>query len=151
MTYKVGMGIQVDRPAEAVALVGTPGDPYFTVAGGLVLITGLIGVCTVAAGGANNMFFRIDPLDAAGANSDITATVDLGTAMVSGDVCVMVGAPATPLLGGHVAVNVVGSTLGKGLAVMSGTIGLVADAALGTFRWVLWYLPIDAGATIVVA
>ena len=151
MAYKFPLGYQVNRNAAALAITATPGLPYFTVAGGLVLITGLLGVCTVACGGANTLSFELNPTDAAGANTALSLAVDLGTAMVAQDVCTLVGAPGTALLGGHVELNVMGLTQGQGLVVNSGVIGLVATAAVGTYRWILWYIPIDTGATVVVA
>lgn len=149
MAYKQGLGYQVNRPAAAIALVGSPGTPYFTVTGGLVLVTALFGICTVAAGGANTLSFEFDPTLGAGATSAMTNTADIGTTGVEGDVVVMVGAPATAILGGHVEVNIVGSTMGRGCLCFNGNIGLVATAALGTYRWILFYIPIDTGAKIV--
>ena len=145
---KLLMGIKVDRAAEAVAITATPGAPMFDVVG-LALITGILGVCTTTHGGvANTMSFEFNPDAATGANSVITATTDLGTASVVGDVAVVVGAPATGPLGGHVAVNVLGSTIGKGIVMNDGVIGLVATAANGAWRWVLFYVPIDDGAYV---
>ena len=141
------IGKKVDRVAEALAGTGTPGDPFFDVHG-LCLVTGLLGVCTVACGVANTISFEFNPDNAAGANSVLSLAIDLGTAMVAGDVCVLVGAPGTALLGGHVAVNVLGSTSGKGVVMNDGIIGLVATGATGTYRWILFYVPIDDGAYI---
>jgi len=149
MAYKAGLGYQINRGAEVIAITATPGDPFFTVAGGLCLITGLLGVCAIAAGGANTLSFELNPDDATGANSPLTLAADLGTLMTAGDVCTLVGAPGTALLAGHVPLNVMGSTLGKGLVVNSGVIGLVATAAVMSMRWILWWIPIDDGATIV--
>uniref|UniRef100_A0A6M3J5J5 Uncharacterized protein n=2 Tax=viral metagenome TaxID=1070528 RepID=A0A6M3J5J5_9ZZZZ len=149
---KLLMGIKVERAAQAIAITATPGLPMFTIAGGLVLVTGLLGVCTTTHGGvANTMSFELNPTAATGANSAITATTDLGTASVVGDVAVVVGAPATGPLGGHVEVNVLGSTSGKGIVMNNGVIGLVATAANGAWRWILFYVPIDDGAFIVTA
>jgi len=142
------IGKKVDRAAEVITTTATPGAPMFDVHG-LCLVTGLLGVCTTTHGGvANTMSFEFNPDVATGANSAITATTDLGTASVVGDVAVVVGAPATGPLGGHVAVNVLGSTSGKGIVLNDGVIGLVATATNGGWRWVLFYVPIDDGAYI---
>ena len=152
MAFKSFLGIQVDRPAQNVGIVGTPGLPIYTIAGGLVMITGIIAVCTTTfGGGANTLSLELNPTAATGANSVLSLAADLGSATVVGDLITLVGAPGTALLGGHVAVNVLGSTLGKGLIVNNGEIGLVATAAAGALRWILWYIPIDAGATVVIA
>jgi len=149
---KLHMGIMVPRAAEAIAITATPGLPIYTITGGLVLVTGLLGKCTTTHGGvANTMSFELNPTAATGANSVITATTDLGTASVVGDVAVVVGAPATGPLGGHVELNVLGSTSGKGIVMNAGVIGLVATAANGAWAWYIFYVPIDDGAYITVA
>ncbi len=149
MVYTPGLGIRIERAAAAVAITVSPGAPCFTIAGGFVLIKALIGICTVAFGGANTLSFELNPTDASGANTAICGATDIGTAATAGDVCVVVGAPGTGILGGHVPVNVIGSTIGQGIACAPGALGLVATAANGTMRWILWYLPIDVGATVV--
>ncbi len=151
MVFKSTLGIQVDRAAEAISIVVSPGKAYFRIAGGLVLIRALVGVCTVTFGAvANSLSFVLDPLAVTGANTVLTGVTDIGTATVVGDVVAFVGAPATGPTGGHLAAQVLSLTAGVGVACMSGDIGLVATAAVGTMRWSLWYIPIDAGATIVV-
>jgi len=148
---KLLMGIQVSRPAENISTTATPGDPMFDVVG-LCLVTGLLGVCTTTHGGvANTMSFEFNPDAGTGADSAITATTDIGTASVVGDVAVVVGASGTGPLGGHVAVNVLGSTSGKGIVLNDGVIGLVSTATNGAWRWVIFYVPIDDGAYIEVA
>ncbi len=151
MPFKSFLGVQVDRPTQNLAITATPGLPIYTIAGGLVMVTGIIAVCTTTFGGANTISLELNPTLAAGANSVLSLAADLGTTGADGDVMVLVGAPGTALLMGHVEVNVLGSTLGKGLIVNNGVIGLVSTAANGALRWILWYIPIDAGATIVIA
>jgi len=149
---KLMLGISVPRAAQNIAITATPGLPMYTITGGLVLVTGLLGVCTTTHGGvANTMSFEFNPTAATGATSAITATTDLGTASVVGDVAVVVGAPGTGPLGGHVELNVLGLTAGKGIVMNAGVIGLVATAANGAWRWRIFYMPIDDGAYITVA
>ncbi len=138
------LGLRVDRAADAVAIDASPGEPCFDVHG-LCVITGLIGVCTVAAGGANNMFFQFDP-DGTAAITDLTATADIGTTAVAGDVHTMLGAAASTLGGSDAGTRPVGST--GPVAVYEGVIGLVADAALGTWKWSIFYVPAEDGAYI---
>lgn len=148
---KLYLGNKVDRAAEAITTTATPGAAMYNV-NGLCLVTGLLGVCTTTHGGvANTMSFEFNPTLATGATSAITATTDLGTASVVGDVAVVVGAPGTGPLGGHVAVNVLGSTSGKGIVLNDGVIGLVATATNGGWRWMIFYVPLDDGADITVA
>ena len=149
---KLHMGIMVPRAAQLIAITATPGLPMFTITGGLILVTGLLGKCTTTHGAAaNNLSFELNPAAATGADSAITGVTDLGTASVVGDVAVVVGAPATGPLGGHVENNVLGSTAGKGILMNAGVIGLVATALNGAWRWCIHYVPLDDGAYITVA
>jgi hypothetical protein len=93
------------------------------------------------------MFFRFDP-DGTAAIQDLTATADLGTASVDGGVVSLIGLPATGMATGAYGNIVVGLTEGKGIAVYEGVIGLVADAANGTWKWELTYIPLEDGAYI---
>jgi hypothetical protein len=138
------LGLRVDKPAAAVAIDADPGAPFWQV-NGLCVVTGIIGVCTVAAGGGNNMFFRFNP-DGAAATSDLTATADLGTTAVEGDVHTLLGAAASTLGASDLGTRPVGPT--GPVAVYNGVIGLVADAALGTWKWFIYYVPAEAGASI---
>ena len=143
---KLVLGAKSVRPAEAVAIVATPGDPFWDVHG-CCLITSLIGICTVTPGGANNMFFEFNP-DGTAATSDLTATADLGTAGVDGGVHVLVGAPATALSAATIGTAVLGVTAGAGIVCYEGVIGLTADAALGTYIWILTYVALTDGAWV---
>lgn len=137
---------QVDRAADAFVITGSPGDPYFTVAGGLILIHGLLGYITVAPGGANTLSFEFNPDAAGGANVVLCTPTDVGTTGTLADLIVITGDPADALVCGHRGINPV---MFRPLACAPGVIGCVITAALGTARWSLWYEPIDAGATVV--
>jgi hypothetical protein len=142
----IGLGLRVDRDAEQLSIVANPGDPFFDVHG-LCLVTAIIGVCTVAAGGANNVFFRFNP-DGDAATGDMSATADLGTAAVAGGIHALVGAAATGLTAASIGSTPLGLTEGQGIACYEGVIGLVADAALGTYAWHLFYYPMEEGAYV---
>jgi len=151
--FKSGLGVQVDRAEDAIQVVVTPGDPFFTIAGGMVLVRAIVGICTATFGGnASNLGFVLNPDAPTGANTVLSLlATDIGTATVVGDIVSFVGAPGTGLQGGHLAAQVMGVTSGVGVACAPGVIGLVAtDNTSGpAMRWSLWYLPIDAGATVV--
>ena len=150
--FKSGLGVQVDRAEDVIQVVATPGDPFFTIAGGMVAIRGIVGICTVTFGGvASNLSFELNPDEATCADTILSLAVDIGTATVVGDVVAFQGAPGGPLVGGHLAAQAVGLTSGFGVACAPGVIGLVATVGAGpAMRWSLWYLPIDAGASVVV-
>lgn len=146
---EIGLGIKVTRDAEALAIDPSPGAPFFTVAGGLVRLTGLLGYCTVAVGGGNICQFTLDPDAAGGAVTVLDANLDI-TACTEGDIISIGGDPGTNLLAGHVCVQQMLPASPAGVILASGVIGFIAAAALGTFRWVLWYKPVDDGATVTV-
>ena len=146
---EIGLGIKVTRDAEALAIDASPGAPFFTVAGGLVRLTGLLGYCTVAVGGAQTVQFALDP-DAAGAAVTVLDTGLNITASVEGDIISITGDPGVALMGGHVCVQAMMPASPAGVILAPGVIGFIATAALGTFRWVLWYKPVDDGATVTV-
>lgn len=146
MPYKSGLGIQVDRALDAIQLVGTPGDPYFTVVGGICLITGMVGYVSGEAVGATNVFFRLDPGSALGVTTDLCASTDIDTAIV-GSLLTWNGLAAGLLVTLNTSVAPMFTC--KGIVVTEGVIGFVSDRASGTMRWTLWYIPIEAGAYIV--
>jgi len=146
---EIGLGIRVTKDAAALAIDPSPGEPFFTVAGGLVRLTGLLGYCTVAPGAGNNCQFTLDPDAAGGAITVLSLALDI-TASTAGDILTITGDPGDAMLGGHVARHVMMNSAPGGVVLTPGALGFIADAALGTFRWVIWYKPIDDGATVVV-
>ena len=153
MPFKTMFGIQIDRPAAA-----DPQNvwlPLFTIAGGIVRVFGLIGVRTVIqAAGASTMQFR---------HSVGTTVLDNGTLAITGDTVGTIyyctgdlGDVIIRGLGGiyvptgkQVATAAVYA--GEGWIMSAGTLDVRMTAAAGTgsTRYVVWYLPIDIGATIV--
>lgn len=136
------LGIRVDRAAATHINATTP---YFTVSGGPILLTGLVGTITVASG-ANATNWEATPT--AGATVPLSAALDIDPALV-GDLYTITG---------------VGSDAGTynasatGLAMMTsnqiipvGAISFVAAAADGASSWSLWYVPLALGASVVAA
>lgn len=144
------LGIRVDRPAEAIALTATPGDPFFTIADGMVLLTGLIGIVTVAPGAGQILSFELSPTVGAGADVVLCTPTDIATATLA-DIVTISGDPGDALINGHLQSNPMMEDAPSGVALAPGILGLVATSALGTMRWILWYKPVDVGATVVVA
>lgn len=150
---QIGLGIKVDR-AESILpqTVATPGTEYFTVAGGLVLVTGLVGYFTVVAGGAVNATWCHNPTP--GTDTDICAATALAGA-AQGDIMTVSGIATEgmlPLAGA--AAQLMGGIAGscKGIVLPTGALGVFTNASVtGNWRWVLWYIPIDDGATVVAA
>jgi hypothetical protein len=131
----------------------------FTVATGLVLVTGLVGHVTTAMTVANTVKLQHNPTT--GTTQDIFAATDLGTTDTpAGDLIGVSGAPAdAPILGiGSVALWGTNSALaagdaGKGLVVTPGVIQQVTTGAgaQGVIVWYVTWVPLVLGATIVAA
>lgn len=151
-----GMGLRTPRAAAA--------DPQnvwqnlFTIAGGLIAITGLIGVRTVIqAGGASTMQWR---------HSVGPTVFDAGTAAITGDAVntiyvltgdttdpIQVGAAGAAVMGGKVVATSTTYGAASLFIVGAGTIDVTMTAAAGTgsTRYILLWHPIDAAATVVAA
>jgi len=150
-----GLGLRVVRAADA--------DPQnvweaiFTIAGGIIAVTGLYGVRTVIqAGGASTMQFQ----------HDVAGVMDDGTLIVTGDtvgtVYSLTGNVAGPIVHGIGGLIVEG---GKVVATSAtyGTIPLfilgagdievtmTAAAGTGSTEYALTYIPLDDDVTVVAA
>jgi len=145
---EIGLGIKVERAADALAIDASPGEPFFTVTG-LIRLTGLLGYCTVAVGAGNICQFTLEPTAAGGAITVLDANLDI-TASTEGDIISIGGDPGTNLLAGHVCVQQMLPAAPRGIILEAGVIGFIATSVNGTFRWVLYYKPIDDGAAVTV-
>jgi hypothetical protein len=141
----IGLGIRVDRAT--AALPQTAESAIFTISGGKVAITGIIGeVTTIIETQANDTQLKANPTTGTSvalcADLDITAD-EVGclygvTGTVS-DALVGAGAGYAPLPDRPLVVN-------------EGTIDLCCDASnTGSVAWSIWYVPLEDGAEIVAA
>jgi len=146
---ELSLGIRVTKDAAALAIDATPGEPFFTVAGGWVRLTGLLGYCTVAPALANTCQFTLDP-DAAGAATTVLSLVLDINGQTEGDILTITGDPGVAMVGGHVARQQMMPAAPAGVVLSPGVIGFIATAVQGTYRWVIWYKPIDDGASVTV-
>jgi hypothetical protein len=138
MLANMGVGLRVDRPAAALAATSTT---FFTVTG-VVQVTGLYGIVTVASG-ANNCSWRVVPT--AGTNVTLCANLDIDPALV-GDLLGITGVLATAMTYGGAVVGVM-----QPLVVTAGSIQFTAAAADGSISAHCYYLPMSAGASVVAA
>jgi len=149
-----GLGWRLDRAAAA--------DPQnawqnlFTIAGGYIAITGLIGVRTVIqAGGASTMQFR---------HSVGPTVFDAGTLAITGDavgtIYVLTGDTTDPIVSGVAGAAVMFGKLvatsttygGRPLFIVGpGTIDVIMTAAAGTgsTQYILTYIPLSDAVTVV--
>lgn len=152
MAFKSTLGVQVDRAASILPqTVGSPGTPYFTVAGGKVLVKGLVGEIVVAnVGGVVSANWFFAPSGAIGTGANLCAATVL-TTWVIGDILTLSGLLTDAMLPAvHASSAPMLTVAGQGIVLMPGAMGVITTASFaGQWRWVLWYIPIDAGATVV--
>lgn len=119
----------------------------FTVSGGKVLITSLVGVVTTDITVANTVKLQANPTT--GTTQDLCAATDIGsTDTLTGAHLSFQGLTGDSLLRG---VGVV-PTLKQPLIIAAGTIEQVtATGADGGITWSLTYVPLDSGASVAAA
>ena len=146
------LGITVPRTAAVLPATATT-TPYFTVAGGLVYITSLIGICTAAGDAtATTLLFSAVPTVGA-ANNMCGASATLASAVIGQLVSVDGTAITTALQAGGVTTGGNIGGMAKPIVVGIGTIDAVTANTNATlaYRWRLTYIPIDDGASVVAA
>lgn len=128
---------------KSITQSGAGTQSAFTVSGGLVLITALVGRVTTAITVAGTTKLVANPT--LGTSVDMCTATDLGTTdTVAGEIVV-------PLKGASIALgaNVLGALP---WAVETGTIDhVVATGGDGVIKWYCTYVPLDDGATVVAA
>jgi len=150
------LGTAVRRPTATLPQTAT--GTLFTVAGGRVLVTAIVGEVTTILGAVGNLNLVHDP-DGAGAVGDVCAATACGTDAV-GTLYSITGV-AADLLGAqkvtgtevptHVFTSVFAGAA-KGLVLPAGALGLKTSASsTGSIKWDLFYVPIDEGASVVAA
>jgi len=141
------VGTKVDR--DTAVLPATAYGALFTVAGGRVLVTGLVGEFTVAASATATT------VAVTGTPTTGTATTwATATAVTSKEVGSQVTLPAA--FGGATVVNSAGAggqfQPKSPFVAAIGTIGITTSATnTGSVKWTLTYVPLDDGATVTAA
>lgn len=139
---RLNLGEQVNRAT--AALPATTAEALFTVAGGRVAITNIVGeVTTVIQTQANNTKLTANPTT--GTSVDLCTVLDITAKEVG----------ALFSVSTFVTGALVGGTAGAALlpdapvVVNVGTIDLDCAATnTGAIKWSIWYLPLDDGASI---
>ena len=121
-------------------------SPIFTIAGGRVILTTLVGQVTVVLGAVGNMKLIATPT--VGAAQDMCAVVAAGT-LAAGTLLGITGAVGDAMVAQN---GVMKGISYQGIIVDVGTINLSLSASsTGSVKWDLTYVPLDTGATIVAA
>lgn len=137
------LGARVDR---ALANHAAAVTPYFTVAGGPVLLTGLVGTVTTAAAGATN--FHWETLPTTGAVAPVCALIDVD-ALVAGTLLTITGVGSDAMTSNASATGLAMMTTNVVLSI--GALNAEISNASGATSWSLWYRPLAVGATVVAA
>lgn len=141
------LGARVDRAAALQPQ--TTQAAIFTVAGGKVLVTSLVGQVVVATPATTNTL-KITGNPTVG--TDVDWTTATSTASKEAGAVIT---PAATAGGALVVANAGGgnAVAPTGYVAQIGTIDLVTtgSAATGTIKWTLTYVPLDYGATVTAA
>jgi len=139
------IGVKPNRVSKATAtLPQSTAAAKFTISGGKVLICDIIGeVTTVIQAQANNMKLISNPT--VGADVDLCAVLDINAAAV-GSTFHITGTLSDAMVK---KVSGAGESQASPIEVSAGTIDLSCSASsTGAIKWVLFYIPIDAGAKV---
>jgi hypothetical protein len=121
----------------------------FTVIGGKVQVNLLVAECTVSVGGAETMQLAFNPDYAGASTANLTAATTV-TTVVEGDILTLTGAIGDAMNPISSATAASANNLTSGPIILpAGIITLVTNASeAGTFKWVLCYIPLEAGAYV---
>ncbi len=134
------------RVSKATGTLAATTVPLFTVAGGKVLITSIVGEVTTAITVANSYKLQHNPTT--GTTKDLCAATDIGTTDTpAGNLLGFQGLTGDSILTGPGAVP----TLKQPLVLTAGSIEHVSAGTDGAITWVLTYVPLDDGASVVAA
>lgn len=140
---QVLLGTRVEKATGALTAATVP---LFTVAGGKVLITSIIGEVTTAITVANSYKLQHNPTT--GTVTDLVAATDIGTTDTpAGNLLGFTGVKADSIIHGPGSAP----TLAKPLILTAGQIEHVSAGTDGAITWVLTYIPLDDGASVVAA
>ncbi|HLF79643.1 MAG TPA: hypothetical protein VJB57_19350 [Dehalococcoidia bacterium] len=147
---KLLLGEQVLR-ATAVLPASATTTPYFTVTGGRVMITSLIGEFTTAMD-ATATTLKFSAVPTVGTANNMCAVSAALTSAEIGALLSLDGVIATALQVGVANSGSVGG-MTKPQIVAAGTIDAVTATATapGSAKWALTYIPIDEGAYVTAA
>ena len=147
---KLLLGEQISRAAAVLPASGVS-TPYFTVTGGRVIITSLVGVIT-AVNDAQLTTLKFSAVPTTGTATNMSAvSASLASAeigcLLSLDGVIATALQATPAASGAVGL------MTKSQVVAKGTIDAVTATATSpaTASWKLTYIPLDDGAYVTAA
>lgn len=143
-------GVQVLRAT--AALPQSAAGSLFTVTGGRILLTGILGeVTTIIQNQVNNT--KLQSVPTTGTTVDLCATTDIANLEVGGFLGLAPDVDASPF-GNALTKQSAGATLygSVPIVVPVGAIKLSCSASnTGSVKWAMTYIPLDDGATVAAA
>lgn len=141
------LGIKVDRVTST--LPGTGDLSIFTVSGGRIIVTSIVGeVTTVIQAQANAI--KLKSVPTTGTSKDISATLDINAYEVGALISLDGTALSTTLSGTNAGAAL--STRGTGIVIPIGAIKYnTAATNTGAIKWSITYIPYDNAAVVVAA
>ena len=143
MITNMALGIRVDRAVSNHILAVTP---YFTIAGGPVLLTGLLGTVVTACIAATN--FHWETLPTNGAVAPLCALLDVDAAVI-GSLLTITGVGGAAMTYNASATGLAMMTTNVVLSI--GALNAEIGDSTGTTSWSLFYLPLTEAAYVVAA
>lgn len=143
--FVAGLGYRLDRATEA--LPATTDGALFTITGGRILLTSIVGeVTTVIETQANATKLKLNPT-ATGADQDLCAALSISADAV-GELYTITG-----IVGDAMRSDLlIGQGMTNPLILSEGDIEIDCAATnTGSVQWSMWYLPLDSGATVAVS
>jgi hypothetical protein len=141
------------RVSKATGTVANGATTLFTIAGGRVVVTSLVGRVTTAIGATTSNAKLVYNPTAAGTSFDLCTAVDIASDAVEQTYYIAgsVASGGALLVGG--AVGQANGVFASPYILQAGTLeqNLSADPVGGAITWTLTYYPFDDGASVVAA
>jgi hypothetical protein len=132
---------------KATGALSATSIPLFTIAGGRIMLTGIVGEVTVAVTVANSSKLQLNPTVGA-VNADLCAALDIGsTDTPVGNLLAITGIPGDAMIRAAGLARVQTNWL----ILDEGQIEQVSAGTDGEITWRASWLPYDDGATLVAA
>lgn len=140
----IRLSILGNRATKSTGTLAATTVDLFTIAGGLVAVTSLVGRVTTAITVANS--YKLQHTPTAGTAKDLSTAADLGTTdTILGEILVcLLDTPAALAIGSR-------GQKGGRLICETGKIQSVSAGTDGVILWSVTWVPIDVGATLVAA
>lgn len=137
-----------NRVAKSTGTLAATTVPLFTIAGGQVAITTIYGLVGTAITVANSYKLVSNPTT--GTTQDLCTATDLGTNDTPAGAILSMASPAAAITGGSTT-TVAASPLTGALIIPIGQIESVSAGTDGEITWVVTWVPLTTGATLVAA